>query len=224
MKLRIRTVVASLVAALAVAAFAQGARVVINGRPAAHAALVHNGETYVSVSDLKAAGAQVTVTGGQTAIRFRSDVGGANQIAGVEGTRGEWLFNGIWRVRVSEVAAAVRPFSDGTPGWTVAIEIRNGADKEVSLFTTGMQPPTLALANGTILKVDEGDWQTISFRNLLPGASVSHSLKFWFPSGTSRADVKKAVRLVMPVDLKSGLLRDSGLHYNGASPAFRVTL
>ena len=223
MNLRRFSIITALVSLLAVGALAQGARIMINGKPAAHAPVVQNGETYVSLSDLKAAGAQVTVSGGQTSIRFRPDSGGAYQVAAVEGTRGEWLFNGIWRLKAGAVSACERPFSDHIPGWAVEIEVRNGSTKEVALHNTGVQLPTLALSDGTVLKADEGDWQLICFRQMLPGASVTHTLKFYFPHGTTSSQVKPAERLVVNADTKFGLLRDTGLHYT-AGPAFRVSL
>lgn len=133
------------------------------------------------------------------------------------------VFNGIWRLKAGAVSACERPFSDHIPGWSLEIEVRNGSAKEVSLQSSGVALPTLALSEGTVLKADEGDWQLICFRNLLPGASVTHTLKFYFPHGTKPAQVKPAERLVINADAKSGLLRDTGLHYT-AGPAFRVTL
>lgn len=224
MRVRVILIAAGLLGAFALVAVAQGTRVFINGKPATRPPIVQNGQTYVTVSDLKAAGAQVTVTAGQIAIRFRPDAGGAYQIAGVEGTLGEWLFNGIWRMRVGTVAPIEQPFSSGTPGWGVTVEIRNGAEKEVSMFNTGVQVPTLALANGTVLKADEGDWQQVHFRSMLPGASVTHQVKFFFPPGTTRSQAKPAVRLIIPIDVKFGLLRDTGMNYSVGAPAFRVTL
>ena len=224
MNIRPLIATAALLGAFAASALTGAGTLFINGKPAAHAPISQNGETWVSVSDLKAAGAQVTVGDGRLSIRFRPDSGGAHQITGVEGAKGEWLFNGIWRLRATAVEVAEKPFSNGVPGWAVTVEIRNGSNKEVSLFNTGVGLPTLALADGTILKADEGDWQTISFRQMLPGAAVTHALKFWFPSGTVKSGTKPAVRLVVPVDVRSGLLRDTGLHYTGGAPAFRVTL
>lgn len=219
-----KTLLSVLVVGAAWAWAASSTDLYINGKKAAHPVLVHQGRNYVCVDDLKAAGAQVTPQANGLSLRFQADTGGSQQIQAVEGGKGEWLFNGIWRVRVSQVTAIQRPFSGdpGTPGWGVDIEIRNGSKKEVSLSQTGVQLPTLALSKGSVLKADEGDWQLICFRPLLPAASVQHQLKFYMPQGQA-AD--SALRLVIPIDVNSGLLRDTGLRYlTQGSPNFRIQL
>ena len=202
---------------LAAVAWAAGQPLLINGRPAAHGLLQHQGKSWVCLDDLKAAGAQVTAN----SIRFQAE-GGAQQVAAVEGQANEWLFNGLWRLKSATPSLIRKPYSGepGTPGWGIEVEFRNGANKEVSLQQTGVQLPTLALANGTVLKADEGDWQLISFRALLPGATVKHQLKFYAPHGS--AEVDKAQRLVVPIDPKFGLLRDTGLRYTVPAPNFRI--
>lgn len=200
--------------------------VYINGQKAAHPLLMQDGRAYVCVEDLKAAGAQVTPLADGLALRFKPDSGGTSQVQAVEGRTGEWLFNGIWRWKTGKVNLIHKPFSGnpGLPGWGVEVEIRNGSTREVSLFQTGVQLPTLALENGTVLKADEGDWQQVSFRNLLPGASVTHQLKFYFPNETTEDKVRPCQRLVIPIDAKFGLLRDTGLRYTAPAPALRVNL
>lgn len=209
--------------ALPLCAWAAGQQLWINGRPASHGLLQHQGKSWVCLDDLKSAGAQVTSQGDGLSIRFQAE-GGAQQIAAVEGKPNEWLFNGVWRLQSALPIAIRKPYSGepGTPGWGLEVEIRNGAKKEVSLHQTGVQLPTLALANGTVLKADEGDWQLICFRALLPGATVKHQLKFYFPHATSDSAVEKAQRLVVPIDPKFGLLRDTGLGYSVPAPSFRI--
>lgn len=191
---------------LPLVAWAAGPRLTINGRPAANGLLQHQGKSWVCLDDLKAAGARVE----GNSIRFQAE-GGANQIAALEGKTGEWLFNGIWRLQTAPAVAIQTPH----PGWGLDIEFRNGAKKEVTLHQTGVQLPTLALADGTVLKADEGDWQLICFRPLLPGAAVKHQLKFYTTTGTPQ-------RLILPVDPKFGLLRDTGLRYTAPAPSFRI--
>lgn len=207
-------------------AWAATPQLFLNGRPAANGLLQHGGKSWVCLDDLKAAGARVSQTAEGLSVRFQPESGGAQQIAAVEGRPGEWLFNGIWRLRCEKPTLIRKPFSGepGTPGWGLDIEVRNGATKEVSLAQTGVQLPTLALSNGTVLKADEGDWQLISFRALLPGASVKHRLKFYFPHGTPDAAAEPGQRLVLPIDAKFGLLRDTGLRYTAPAPSMRINL
>ena len=213
-----------LLLALTLGCWGAGQRLFINGKPAA--LLQHQGKTWVCVDDLKAGGAQVTQTSEGIAIKFRPEEGGAQQITAVEGRRGEWLFNGIWRLQAGAPALIRKPFSGepGTPGWGIEIEVRNGATKEVSLQQTGAQLPTLALASGTVLKADEGDWQQICFRALLPGATVKHQLKFYFPHGTPDSAAEPGQRLVIPIDTHFGLLKDTGLRYSAPAPSLRISL
>ena len=207
-------------------AWAAGPRLFLNGRAASNGLLQHAGKNWVCVDDLQAAGAHVTRTAEGLSVRFLPESGGAQQIPAVEGRQGEWLFNGIWRLRCGTAVSIRKPYSGepGTPGWGLEIEVRNGATKEVSLAQTGVQLPTLAMANGTVLKADEGDWQQISFRALLPGASVKHQLKFYFPHGTPDTAAAPAQRLVVAIDPKFGLLRDTGLRYTAPAPSLRVNL
>ncbi|MBS2040067.1 hypothetical protein JST97_34085 [bacterium] len=210
---------------LSLAGWAAGQRLFINGKPAAHGLLQHQGKTWICLDDLKAGGAQVTSTSDGLTIRFRPDEGGAQQITAVEGRHGEWLFNGIWRLQAGSPTLIRKPFSGepGTPGWGIQVELRNGATREVSLQQTGVQLPTLALRNGTVLKADEGDWQQICFRALLPGATVKHQLKFYFPHATPDSAAEPGQRLVVPVDTNFGLLKDTGLRYSTPAPSIRVS-
>jgi len=207
-------------------AWAAAPRLFLNGQPAANGLLQHAGKSWVCVDDLKGAGAQVTQTTKGLSVRFQPESGGTQQIAAVEGRQGEWLFNGVWRLRCEKAVLIRKPFSGdpGTPGWGLEVEVRNGATKEVSLAQTGVQLPTLALSNGTVLKADEGDWQQISFRALLPGATVKHQLKFYFPHGTPDSAADRGQRLVVPIDPKFGLLRDTGLRYSAPAPSLRINL
>ncbi|MFN8609744.1 MAG: hypothetical protein U0931_19550 [Vulcanimicrobiota bacterium] len=216
---------ASFLLALTLGCWAAGQRLFINGKPAANGLLQHQGKAWVCLDDLKAGGAQVSQTSEGLTIRFRPEEGGAQQITAVEGRSGEWLFNGIWRLQAGRPALIRKPFSGepGTPGWGIELEIRNGATKEVSLQQTGVQLPTLALRHGTVLKADEGDWQQVCFRTLLPGATVKHQVKFYFPHGTPDSAAEPGQRLVVPIDTNFGLLRDTGLRYSAPAPSFRVS-
>lgn len=210
---------------LTVVGWAAGQRLFVNGKLAPNGLLQYQGKSWVCLDDLKAGGAQVTQSADGMSLRFRPDEGGAQQITAVEGRHGEWLFNGIWRLQTGVPVLVRKPFSGdpGTPGWGIEIEVRNGATKEVSLQQTGVQLPTLALRNGSVLKADEGDWQQICFRALLPGATVKHQLKFYSPHGTKDSEQEAGVRLVLPVDVNFGLLKDTGLRYSSPAPSFRVS-
>ncbi len=212
-----------ILAAIPLCAWAAGQKLWINGRPSPNGLLQHQGKSWVCLDDLKSSGAQVSTSPDGLSIRFQAE-GGAQQVAAVEGKAGEWLFNGLWRLRAAPATLVRKPYSGepGTPGWGIELEVRNGAKREISLHQTGVQLPTLALSNGTVLKADEGDWQLVSFRALLPGAAIKHQLKFYFPHATPDSAVEQAQHLVVPIDPRFGLLRDSGLRYSVPAPSFRI--
>jgi hypothetical protein len=61
--------------------------------------------------------------------------GGAKQRQAVEGCLNQWLFDGIWRFRVTKVAP-INP--DGMrPGYGVAVEVRNGTHATLTPVFTG---------------------------------------------------------------------------------------
>src|SRR5579871_596051 len=93
----------------------------INGKSNPTALIEQNGELYVSLSALKAAGAQVTHAGDLISLQFLPYQGGANQADAVEGGMNAWLNNGIWRVRVLKVDPTVDPFDAAKPGYRVTL-------------------------------------------------------------------------------------------------------
>jgi hypothetical protein len=196
----------------------------INGRASSKAPLEKDGEYYIPLSALKAAGAEVSVKGNEVRIRFEPVTGGTHQADAVEGRLNEWLFNGIWRVKVTGVAPTVDPFDKDRPGYKVTIECRNGSTKTISQFNTGMKYPQLFDEINTKLTIDENGWQTGSwFKELPAGGSVVHDAVFYYPHGTHQGSVKKPAKLLILVDVNDGLLKGSGLKYTTKAPSFRIT-
>lgn len=197
----------------------------VNGKASSAAPLVHDREVYVPVSALKAGGAQVTVDGKAVRIQFLPVTGGTYQTDAVEGRMKEWLFNGIWRVRVLDVESIVDPYNPQRPGWGVTFEIANGAGKATSQFVTGLKYPELFDVKEKKLAIDENDWQTASwFKELPPGGAVKHTAKFYYPSGTPAEAVAAPAKVLVRVDVNDGNLRGSGLKYNVKSPSLRIFL
>ena len=84
------------------------------------------GKTYVPLSALQSLGIQVSTGSGVTSLTGGKAVaaapgtttaastpnngaGGANQKASVTGCVNEWLFNGVWRMRVTKVEPVTDP-------------------------------------------------------------------------------------------------------------------
>lgn len=197
----------------------------VNGKSSPLAPIEHNGELYIPVSALKAAGAQVSMQGHEVHIQFLPYQGGANQMEGVEGPANTWLNNGVWRTRVLKVEPTVDPFDANKPGYNVTLEMRNASTKAVSPFITGVEYPQLFDSGEVALKVDEGAWQTrLQMKEMLQGGGITATIPFYYPHGTAAEDVKPAAKLVMPINTSSGLLRDTGLKYAVKAPAFRIRL
>lgn len=211
------------VAFCAIALAAGSMTLVINGKPAKLVPITHEGETYISLTELRRAGAQITQSGETMSIAFIPYQGGTQQVDALEGTTGEWIFNGIWRLRVN---GATPIFDEGSnrPGWSIDAEIRNGSNKTVSMGQTGVSQEVLLFdVDGKRLSLDVGDFQVqMYFVELPPGGAIKHQLKFYYPSHTPRDAARPVSKLLLQVDTKSGLLRDTGLKYNVAAPNMRI--
>lgn len=199
----------SLVALAAAATAGWQSSLRINGKSVAGAPITIDGKTYIPLSSLKAAGAVVAKNNGVMTIDFPA--GGANQQNGVEGSVGDWLFNGIWRFKVTG-------FSKQTdqPGWKVDVEIRNGTTYNgYSPGGTGWQGVTLVLADGTSVS-SRSDSPEFRDMGLNQGASNAQSLYFDTDS-TSEPD-----RLILRFDPKG--LVGTPLKFSVPEPSFRVHL
>jgi hypothetical protein len=193
---------------------------VINGKAVAGKTAVLKGQTYVPVTALKAAGAKVSAQGGKLTIAFPAAVapGGANQVAAYEGGVNEWLFNGMWRFRVSGIA----PLEGERPGWKVAVELRNGTKLDnFALAGSGFDSLTLVMADGIALR--PYNITAIADRPIGQGASVAIDLIFYDDEGAGRKPDKLILRIA-PDDLTRKFLKDQGAAYAGPDPSFRVRL
>jgi len=154
--------------------------------------------------------------------------GGAQQVTATEGKTGQWLFNGIWRVCVLKVAAIRHPLEAERPGVGVLVEFRNGSKKTLTLHRTGVEgKPVLMDSDGNAPTLDENDWQIGAyFKDLIPAQSVRHEIKFYYPAGATAESLQSALpeKLILLMDPKNGLLRDTGLKYSVKDPSFRIFL
>ena len=148
------------------------------------------------------------------------------QISSAEGNIGDWLSNGIWKLRVTKVEKIESQFDPGRIGWGVTIEFTNvnSKKKTLQLFNTGAAgKPILADAGGEPMSIDEGDWQTGAyFKDVLPAQTRKWQIKYFYAHNEKPSEGPE--RLVLEFDPKSGLLRDMGVKFNVADPSFRVFL
>jgi hypothetical protein len=217
---------------LAVLAFAQTTsyQLVINGQTDAARAIVVDGQTYVPLEALQRAGVSATYDGDVLSLVVGNAItaGGANQRESLEGCMGQDFFNGIWRVKVLSVEPLVD--GNGTAGWGVTLEVKNGTpqtlmmavDTGISGTGEGIQ---LVLADETILNVDRLDVQTLTFASLPQGGGITHQLKFFPPFGTAPNDSKPAKLLFeMKADGVASSMQQAGVAYSTPNPSLRVQL
>jgi hypothetical protein len=155
--------------------------------------------------------------------------GGATQRRAVEGCLNQWLFDGIWRFRVTKVEP-INP--DGLrPGYGVAVEVRNGAHATLTPVFAG------ADAQGMQLQLDDGNTldakattaaaliaQKITYKELIQAAGVSVQLQFLGEVMAKPESLKKPLKLVFPIDPKPERAHPNLPQYAAGDPSFRVDL
>jgi len=149
--------------------------------------------------------------------------GGANQKRAVEGCMNTWLFNGVWRMRVTGVEPIV---VSGAPGFGVSVEVRNGTAKQLELGLTGVggrgQGVALIADDGDSLVLDDLDYQRLGYKDIVQGASAKRELMYHFAPGTTDAAARKPAKFLLQIDPATNQV--SGIHYAIADPSFRVDL
>ncbi|PYE55797.1 hypothetical protein [Deinococcus yavapaiensis] len=218
------------VALLATVALAQAVQrslaLTINGQRSTTGAIVVNGRTYVPVEALRAAGVTATQSASALALTVPAAPaasGGSNQVAGLAGCVNEQLFNGVWRLRVTNVSNVTDGDRKGT---AVSIEVRNGTNGTTSLANSGAGGPASQLDNVQLVTQDGAsytpsgsifDLQGVAARDVPQGAPLSFTLNF-FPNPAANGQISPPSRLVFRVD------RGPGTSYTVADPSFRVNL
>lgn len=113
-----------------------------------------------------------------------------------EGCMDQWLFNGVWRVRIT----AVEPFSEGgrVDGWQVTEVWRNGTFQELAPTHSSLTGQRLELANGTL---DGGglSLQSLNFNNFAPAGQFTYKQVF-VASGNSFDPSNKPKGLLINFD------------------------
>jgi hypothetical protein len=138
--------------------------------------IVSKGKVYISTDALKQAGAEVTKRPDGWSVQF-IPVGGRMQADAVEGVEGEWVSNGTWRIRISNVQEVPNPFGSG-PGYAVRLEVRNLGRNPQSMHNTGLDNVQLLDSNNNILSV--ADWNE-KYNSIPPGGGFAVVLRFGDP-------------------------------------------
>lgn len=200
-------------------------KLIVNGTTSATPALTINGKTYIPLETLKSLGIPYTVQNGVVVVGVQ---GGSNQKVALQGCLNEWLFNGIWRIKVSNLQSIQKDAN--TPGWGLDIEVRNGSKTTLNLTDTGIDGTGmgihLAFSDSTTLGVDPLDVQKLTFKNLPQSASAKHQLKFYYPIFTEAGLVEKPDTLLFDIDpaRMGASVKKAGASYTTPVPSFRVQL
>ncbi len=159
-----------------------------------------DGKTYVSLAQLKAQ---------------LSTQGGANQLSASEGVRNEWLFNGVWRVKVAEVT-----WDAEESQWVVQLSVANGSDKTRRMADNGYSSNGI---DGVFLVTESGE-------SKVPGVNASNAFQDDFglkelpPGGQSTATVRfLGTAQDKPVKFLLEMHPVAGLPFS-KQPSFRVDL
>jgi hypothetical protein len=141
-----------------------------------------------------------------------------------EGCMSQWMFNGIWRVRVTKVD----PLNDDAgkqTGWLVTEQWRNGTDRRLTPATVNGQ--VLVLANGAQITPADSTVATLSaqdlgFHDFLPSAQYTHLQKF-IPSGAFDPANKPAA-IVISFDAARQAIDKKQPQYSVNPPNYKIKL
>jgi len=148
--------------------------------------------------------------------------GGSFQQNALTGCTNQWLFNGVWRVRVMTVAPITKA-GVNYPGYAVTLQSRNGSHQTVSWAYSGVSDPSLILDDGTVLQQDIDStisWHNDFYKDLPQSAGFTHTLNFYMDSAV--ATPPKPAKLLIEVDPKKE--GTTAPRYTTATPSLRVDL
>lgn len=200
---RFLTLAALGAASLASAALlARTTPVTLGGRTLRIDSVVVGGRTYVALDQLRAGFAAP---------------GGAGELTAAQGRIGDWMFNGAWRFRVTNVA-----WNAADRFWDVSIELKNGTRQTRHAGGEGLDPTPsnsfhLATEGGNALDIPLGSLANglqveIGYRSLAPGMGTTAVLHF--PGGR---EGDRPVKLIAEFGRTPGVA-------TGRDPSFRIDL
>ena len=207
--MRLTTLLTAVTTLTLSAALAAPVTLTLNGQPASVPTTVIGGVTYVKLADLQ---------------RILTAQGGANQKASVSGCVNEWLFNRIWRMRVTKV----QTFTDSSygDGYGVTVEIKNGTTQTLTMSNAGIpydNAVNLTFADGNSwakMTLGRGAWQDKTYAKLPQGTGTVYEFRL-FPEekGTAMAAPTKFL-----FEVESKLDSDVKAKFSVPDPSFRVDL
>lgn len=193
-----KRVVVGLVVVVAVVAMAAAPKALwVNGKKSAKPLIEQDGEVYVPVSSLVAAGAEVATTADRVSIQFKP-VKTQNEQEYVEAIIGDWVSNGLWRFRVSNVAKIENPFGTGGQGFALDFEVRNASPAMAQIAYGGVLSLQLIDTGDVRMSVTSDSFKSY-YADMQPGGAAKDRLLFGFPD-PGGATVKEAAKLIIQFD------------------------
>ena len=147
-------------------------------------------------------------------------------LAAREGCMSQWMFNGMWRVRVTKVD----PLADGSGkqvGWLVTEQWRNGTDRKFAPGNTFAKDQQLVLANGATIAATETTQGTLSAQDLVfhdfpPSAQYTHMQKFIAAGSLDPSNKPAAV--FFPFDASRQTEHKDQPQYSVSPPNYKIKL
>jgi hypothetical protein len=210
---------ATIVAVTIALAQAVSYKLSINGRSYSSTAIVVKGETFVPLKALQAAGVRSSLAGGVLTLTLpgaqaglgSQTTGGANQVAALEGCLNEWLFNGIWRIRVTDPQV----MTGDRNGMTFRFEFRNGTKESgFAPSGTGWGGLQLALDDGTT--VGAANVNDITDPPYLSGGSHAQTIEFFWEDTTRTPS--KLIVLFNPKQMNTS----ANVKFSVPNPSLRI--
>ncbi|WP_161881172.1 hypothetical protein [Deinococcus alpinitundrae] len=241
---RTRTLLAAALT-LGLLAPASAQTLILNGNVSADKTVVVGGKTYVPLSALSSLGIQVStgsgvtsLTGGKavatapsttTAATPNNGAGGANQKASVSGCLNEWLFDGVWRMRVTKVQPTVNSGRGDRPAWGVTVEVKNGTTQTLKMSENGIDynnAINLSFPDGSSMgSAARSAWQDKVYTKLPQGVGTVHQFIIDPDDSMTLAQLqanppsKFLFEVVKKVDSSA-----KGVGFTVPDPSFRVDL
>ena len=169
----------------------------INGKSVQTNFVVVDGKTYAPLADVAKALNMTLVPDGSG---FKIvPVGGANQVEGLNGKKGQLLNCGAFTLKVTDVivttdykrkwsSGSEQPLTDGENVVVVLFHIKNAASKKQSFDVLGGS--LTALTDGNDHSYTTTNWDGADRApNLLPGAGSDFGLIYRFPKGAEVGDM-----------------------------------
>ncbi len=193
-----RKAVVVFIVGFAVVALAGAPKVLwVNGKKSAKPMIEQGGEVYVPVSALTAAGAEVVVGADRVSVQF-VPVKAQNEQEYVEAIIGEWVGNGTWRFRVSNVAKIENPFGTGGGGFALDFEVRNAGPAMAQIAYGGVLSLQLLDTSDLRMSVTSDSFKSY-YADMQPGGAAKDRLLFGFPD-PGGAVPKEAAKLIIQFD------------------------